>query len=295
MEIRHLRYFLAVASELHFGKAAERLNVAGPTLSAQIKWLESYLGVQLFVRSTNRKVELTFAGQQFQGQATTLIDKLEQARQVAQHASRGEIGGVRLAYILAAATEGYVGRAVEASRAATPNVVVHVQRLETIPQIKAINAGSLDVGFTRRMDSYSTGIAAINVGRQRFCVALHRDHPLARQKQISPAILAKQRFVAFSLDAEIGFWRNIAEVLPPNAVPNIVQRTGDALSVMMLISANIGIGVVPVSFKNIAGPKVVLRNISGPPRYAENVLVYRANETSPAVLSFLKTMRSTFP
>jgi DNA-binding transcriptional LysR family regulator len=102
VEVRHLRYFTAVASELHFARAAERLNIAPPTLSAQIKWLESYLGVTLFIRSTKRKVELTFAGQQFQKRALALIEGFEQAERFAREAARGEVGDVRLGYIFAA-------------------------------------------------------------------------------------------------------------------------------------------------------------------------------------------------
>src|ERR1035437_6779571 len=108
MEVRHLRYFTAVASELHFARAAERLNIAPPTLSAQIKWLESYLGVPLFIRSTKRKVELTFAGQQFQKRALALIEGFEQAERFAREAARGEVGDVRLGYIFVAGTAGFI-------------------------------------------------------------------------------------------------------------------------------------------------------------------------------------------
>jgi DNA-binding transcriptional LysR family regulator len=88
MEVRHLRYFVAVASELHFARAAERLNIAPPTLSQQIKWLESYLGVALFVRSTKRRVELTFAGRQFQKRALALIESFEQAERFTREAAK---------------------------------------------------------------------------------------------------------------------------------------------------------------------------------------------------------------
>ena len=117
MEIRHLRYFAAVASELHFARAAERLNIAPPTLSQQIKWLESHLGVELFVRSTKRKVELTFAGQQFQKRALALIESFEQAERFAREAARGEVGDVRLGYVVSAATSGDVKKAIEFARA----------------------------------------------------------------------------------------------------------------------------------------------------------------------------------
>ena len=294
MEVRHLRYFTAVASELHFARAAERLNIAPPTLSAQIKWLESYLGVPLFIRSTKRKVELTFAGQQFQKRALALIEGFEQAERFAREAARGEVGDVRLGYIFAAATAGYIKRVIEHSRRTLPNVSVHIHRMETVPQIRAISSGSLDLGFMRGLDSYPSGVTALEIGRQRFCLAMHCDHPLAKQKQITAAVLAKQKFVAYELDSEMGFWRNITAVLPPGTIPQIVQRAPDAISLLTLVSANVGIAVIQESLKTIVDASVVVRNIAGPPKYFKNAVVYRANEPSPAVRAVLKIIRGAF-
>lgn len=294
MEVRHLRYFVAVASELHFARAAELLNIAAPTLSAQIKSLEAHLGVTLFTRSTKRKVELTYAGRQFQKRALALIESFDQAERFAREAARGEVGDVRLGYVVSAATSGHVKKAIELARIKLPNVLVHIQRMETLPQIKAISSGSLDIGFMRRVDTYPAGIEAFNLPRQRFCLAVHRDHPLAKQQQITTETLAKQKFVAYELDAEIGFLRNITAVLAPGTIPQIVQRAPDAVSLLTLISANVGISVIPETLMNVADASVVMRHIAGPPRYSQNAVVYRATEPSPAVRAVLKEFRTAF-
>jgi len=294
MEIRHLRYFAAVASELHFARAAERLNIAPPTLSAQIKWLEAHLGVELFTRSTKKKVEMTFAGQQFQKRALALIESFEQAERFAREAARGEVGDVRLGYIVSAVTAGHVKRAVELARVKLPNVLIHIRRMETLLQIKAISSGSLDIGFMRRVDAFPAGIQAFNLPRERYCLAVHRDHPLAKLKRITPAVLAKQNFVAYELDAELSFLRNIAAMLPPGAIPQIVQRAPDAVSLLTLISANVGVSIIAETLMNVADASVVMRNITGPPRYSQNAVVYRASEPSPAVRAVLKELRATF-
>jgi DNA-binding transcriptional LysR family regulator len=270
------------------------LNIAPPTLSAQIKWLESYLGVTLFTRSTKRKVELTFAGQQFQKRALALIESFEQAERFAREAARGEVGEVRLGYVVSTATAGYIKKLIERSRVESPNVLVHIRRMETLPQIRAISAGNLDIGFLRSMASYPAGMEAFNLPSQRFCLAVHRDHPLAKQKRITPATLAKQQFVAYELEAEIGFYRNITTLLPPGPIPEIAQRAPDAISLLTLVSANVGIAVIQETLKSLADASVVLRNISGPPNYSNNVVVYRANEPSPAVRAVLKTIRRAF-
>ena len=294
MEVRHLRYFAAVASELHFARAAERLNIAAPTLSQQIKWLEAHLGVELFTRSTKRKVELTYAGRQFQKRALALIESFDQAERFAREAARGEVGDVRLGYVLLAALAGHVKKVIELSRRTMPGVLVHIHRMETVRQIRAITSGSLDIGFMRSLDSYPAGMTAFDIDRQRFLLAVHRDHPLAKQKLITAATLAKQQFVAFELDAEMGFWRTIAAVLPPGTIPQIVQRAPDAISLLTLVSANIGIAVIPKSLTSIADADIVVRNVAGPPKYSKIAVVYRANEPSPAVRAVLKTIRGAF-
>lgn len=294
MDIRHLRYFCAVAEELHFSRAAERLNIATPTLSDQIRSLEHHLGVLLLHRSTKRKVELTFAGKKFYRRAKELIQSFEQAELYARRTARGEIGNVRVGYVLNAVTGGYMPKAIELARVATPDIIIDVRRSETLSQIKAITSGELDVGFMRQLDSYPSGTEAITIGRQAFGVAMHRDHPLAKYKRIPPSALLGQKFVAYTLDAEIGFWRNITSVLPAGSVPHIAQRAPDAFSVFILVSANVGIAILPYSFKSIAYDPIVMREISGPPKYAENAFVYRTNEDSPAVLSFIDTVRKGF-
>ena len=294
MELRHLRYFTAVASELHFARAADRLNIAAPTLSQQIKWLEAHLGVTLFTRSTKRKVELTFAGQQFQKRALALIESFEQAERFAREAALGEVGDVKIGYVLAAATAGHIKRVLVQSRRSLPNVHIRINRMETILQIRAISAGTLDIGFMRGMDSYPSGVTSFEIDRQRFFLACHRDHPLAKQKKITAATLAKQQFVAYEVDAEMGFWRNITAVLPPGTVPQIVQRAPDAISLLTLISANVGISLIPESFRKLVDSDVVVRNIDGPPKYSKNAVVYRVNEQSPAVRGVLKAIRTEF-
>jgi DNA-binding transcriptional LysR family regulator len=294
MEIRHLRYFVAVASELHFARAAELLNIAAPTLSAQIKSLEAHLGVTLFTRSTKKKVELTYAGQQFRKRALALLESFEQAERFVREAARGEVGDVKLGYVVSAATSGHVKQAIELSRRNLPNVLIHIRRMETLPQLKAIMSGDLDIGFMRRVDTFPAGIQAFNLPPQQFCLAMHRDHPLAKAKRITPEILMKQAFVAYELDAEIGFLRNITAVLPSGTVPQIVQRAPDAVSLLTLISAKVGISVIADSLINVADDCVVARPIAGVKRYSQNAVVFRANERSPAVSAVLKEFRAAF-
>lgn len=292
MDIRHLRYFVAVASELHFARAAERLNIAAPTLSAQIKALESHLGVPLFTRSTKKQVELTYAGRQFQKRAIALLESFEQAERSVRAAARGDVGDVRLGYVLAAAAAGHVKSVIERCRAASPNIVINIHKMETLPQIRDILAGTLDIGFVRSINTFPAGIDAFDLPQNRLCLLLHQNHPLAAKRQIKPADLAEERFVAYELDAEIGFWRNIAAVLPPATIPRIVQRAADANSIFTLVSANVGIAVIAESFKNILFPPLVMRNIAGPAIYSKAAVVHRGNEQSPAVRAVLKTIRT---
>jgi DNA-binding transcriptional LysR family regulator len=295
MEVRHLRYFVAVASELHFTRAAERLNIAPPTLSQQIKSLENHLGVALFVRSGTRKVELTFAGRQFQKRALALIESFDQAERFAREAARGEVGDVKLGYVLTALACGYIKKSIELARAVSPHILVSIRKMETLAQIKAMAAGSIDIGFVRGLDAYPPGVASFDLPPRRLVLAAHRTHPLAKQKSVTPAQLAQQKFVAYELDAEMGFWRNIVAVLPAGMIPQIVQRAPDALSLLALVSSQVGLAVVPESFKDMIDDDVVLRPITGPAKHSKEAVVYRANEPSPAVRAVTAALQSELP
>ena len=106
--------------------------------------------------------------------------------------------------------------------------------------------------------------------------------------------MAKHKFVSYELDAEVGFWRNITAVVAPATVPQIAQRVPDAISLLTLISANVGVSVLPESFKAILLPDVVMRNIEGLPKYSQNAVAYRANDAAPAVRTIVKSIQSVF-
>src|SRR5580698_5067681 len=135
MELRHLRYFVAVAEELHFSRAAARLNIATPTLSAQIQALESLLGAQLFTRKT-RSVVLTHVGKRFLDEARATIKQADQAELVGRRAARGDLGSIAIGYVLSAACGGFVAAAINDLRGSHPDVSFQLRKMETLPQMK---------------------------------------------------------------------------------------------------------------------------------------------------------------
>src|ERR1700687_3291163 len=215
MELRHLRYFVAVAEELHFSRAAARLNIATPTLSAQIQALEALLGAQLFTRKT-RSVALTHVGKRFLDEARATLKQAEQAELVGRRAARGDMGSIDVAYVLSAACGGFVASSILEFKKSHPDVSFQLRKMETFPQMKALIDGTLDVGFTRAPHRYPAGLTGFIIDRQPLWLAIPQDHRLASRKVIEPEMLASETFVATFLDMEIGFWGNLAAVgLPP--------------------------------------------------------------------------------
>src|SRR3974390_2237759 len=151
MELRHLRYFVAVAEELHFSRAAAKLNIATPTLSAQIQALESMLGAQLFTRKT-RSVALTHVGKRFLEEARATLKQADQAELVGRRAARGDLGSIAIGYVLSAAGAGTVTPGITDFRKSHPDVSFQLHKMETIPQMKALVDGTLDLAFARLPD-----------------------------------------------------------------------------------------------------------------------------------------------
>ena len=280
------RYFVTVAEELHFARAAVRLNIAAPTLSHQIGALETLLGAKLFTRKTKSAVALTHSGKRFLIEAQETLKQAAHAELVGRRAGRGDAGSISVGYVFSAGCGGLVSSTLASFRKSHPDVSFQLARMPTFAQFKALIDGSLDIAFTRAPQRYPTGLAGFIVDRQPFWLALPEGHRLAARKQVTPAMLVDESFVAMSLEMETGFWGNIAAVTPPGMSLRIVERAPDAFTVMALVAAGAGISVLSESLARIAMPGVTFRKIVGVTRMADHAVVYRKNESAPVVNGF---------
>jgi DNA-binding transcriptional LysR family regulator len=186
LELRHLRYFVAVAEELHFGRAARRLHLAQPPLSQQIRKLEEILGYPLFVR-TSRSVKLTTAGEAFLQSAHRTLSKVQRDVDDARSIGRGEVGSLHVGFIGSAMLTGLPG-VLRAYRETYPRVRLHLHESFTARVIEGLQDGTLDAGILRDGDSVE-GLTVTTIFSEPFVVVLPVTHPRARQKSIAPASL----------------------------------------------------------------------------------------------------------
>jgi DNA-binding transcriptional LysR family regulator len=292
MELRHLRYFAAVAEELHFGRAAARLNISAPTLSHQISALENILGARLLTRKTKSTVALTQPGKRFLIEAYATLKQAEQAETIGRRAARGDIGSIAVGYIFSAGSSGLIPSTIVAFREAHPDISIQLARKLTFEQFRGLSDDTLDVGFTVTPPRYPTGLTGFIVDRHPYFLAIPAGHPAATRKSITPAIMADEDFVAVSLEMEVGFGGgNIAAITPPGVTPRIAGRAPDIFSVLMLVAAGVGMSVIPHSLTNVKVPGIVYRKVSGTTRTAPLSLVYRKNEASPVVKAFIEFLR----
>ena len=292
MELRHFRYFVAVAEELHFSRASARLNIATPTLSHQIQALETMLGAQLFTRRTRSAVLLTTAGKRFLDEARATLKQADHAALVVRRTARGEVGNLAIGYLFAASCTGFLSSAIADFRGAHPDVSFALRKMEPLTLTNAVIDGDIDVAFTRWSDRYPPGLTGFLVKRLPLYLALPERHPLAARKQISPDMLDDEDYVSTSVSMEVGLWGNIAGVVSKSASPRIVARADDVFSVLTLVGAGIGISVVSEAMLRLAIPGVVFRRLSGIAQQAEFAMVHRRNEDAPVVKAFLQMLRA---
>src|SRR3569833_2100505 len=225
MELRHLRYFVAGAEELHFGRAAARLNISAPTLSHQILALENMLGAKLFLRRTKSVVTLTATGKRFLIEAYATLKQAANAETVGRRAARGDVGSIAVGYIFSAGLSGFISKNLVAFRDSHPDVELQLRRIVTFAQFRALTDDTLDIGFTAAPQSYPAGLTGFVVDRQPYYVAIPERNPLAKRKHITPEMIADEPFVAVSLEMEVGFGGgNISAITPPGRSLRIVER-----------------------------------------------------------------------
>ncbi len=292
MELRHLRYFVAVAEELHFSRAAERLHISPPSLTEQIRDLEQELGASLFTR-TKRNVTLTDAGARFLEEARSTLRQAEHAALVARLAGRGEMGRVEIGYASSAACSGLVTAAVAEYRRTHPLVSLSLSAMQAARQLEQLTEGRLDLGFLRTPARYPVGISAVIIATQPVVIALPSDHKLAKNPSISAAMLAEERFLAPTFETEIGLFQHTAAVGQQGKfVARIVDRIPDLFTTVTLVAAGIGIAVVPQSCSCIQIPGVVYKPLSTQTKPVELAVAFRRDERAPAVKAFIQQLRT---
>jgi DNA-binding transcriptional LysR family regulator len=290
MDFQSLQDFIVVAEELHFGRAAKRLNIVQPALSRRIQKLEEGLRFQLFQRN-NRRIQLTAAGNVFLAEARSLLASLAAAVLAGQRASEGKTGWINIGFIGSAILD-LLPAILRTFRKQAPQVELMLSDLTTVEQIQRLQQRRIHVGFTRGpVAPQEVGLVFEIVAREPLAVALPQHHPLAKRARIRTASLAKEGFIVFP-NHPMSTWDVLVHDICRAAgfEPNVVQRTVQIQTAISLVSAGIGISLVPVTAKNLTQKGVVYRRLEEKTT-ADLLVVYREDETSPAVLHFLSTTR----
>ncbi|WGS55173.1 LysR substrate-binding domain-containing protein (plasmid) [Paraburkholderia sp. D15] len=290
MDLRQLRYFLAVAQEAHFGRAAERLHIVQPALSMQIRALEDELGGSLLTR-TSRRVELTKAGRLFQIEARRALDQAEYAKQAVQRAMRGETGRVRVGYAGNAVLSGKLMGDLRGFHLSYPDAELVVHEMASQAQIEAILGGQLDIGYAPGHGAtLSAALVAETAGVWRFVVAMPSGHTLAKRKRISVPLLATEPLILYAApDTEDSLLPALRAELGHE--PRIAHRAASTLGVLALAASGLGLALVPQPLANVAIPDLVYRPLDASSLTADLTLLSRVDESGGAVNAFLSLAR----
>ena len=290
MELRHLRYFVAVAEELHFGRAARRLNLAQPPLSQQIRSLEGELGLSLFHR-TSRKVELTEAGNLLLTQARLVLLQAESATETMRSAHRGETGRLTIGFTTSAVYS-LVPAILREFNRSRPHVEIRCVEMNPEQLRTALMERQIQVSFTRTPLG-ETGLQTELLDKERFVMALPSDHVRAGQLKLRLREFANEGFIMFSRPQGSAIYDAIiASCQQAGFSPRIAQEGGGVQTILALVAAGLGVALVPMSLRHLQRPGVVYRDLPASETHEVSLsLVWRKDDRSPVVESLVKIAR----
>jgi DNA-binding transcriptional LysR family regulator len=291
MELRHLRYFVAVAEELHFNRAAERLHIAQPPLSQQIKQLETELGVELFHRRTKRQVQLTEAGQVLLQATYPILAQLEQAISDTQRAGRGETGSLTIGFISSVVYD-VLPAILQRFRQHFPQVDLVLQELTTTQQEEALQNQRIEVGFCH-LPLKDTSLVSETILEEPLVVVLPATHPLATETILSACSLADESFILFPRHLGPGLYDQIISFCKQaNFSPKVMQEAIQMQTIIGLISAEMGVALVPASLQNLQRSGVVYKPLQEATPQVETAVVWRSDSSSSVLREFLQVVRA---
>ena len=292
MELRHLRYFLAVGEEQHYGRAARRLRVAQPALSRQIQDLEEEIGFQLFERLP-RGVKLSAAGQLFLADARRILQDVNEAAARAARVARGESGTLRVGFTENASWRGVVPQSFRRFREMQPDAELQLQPLPSLVQLEAIRSGRLDAGFVFNMPKADPELSGLPVAMPCIELAVPRGHPLTKLKQVRLRDLTSASFVWFPRSESPALYdRLLHECFRGGLIsPHIVQEGKDEATVLSLVTTGLGVGWVLETARLRCPKSVVILSVVDLDLPQPLSLGWRKDNQSPLLAKFVADVR----
>lgn len=291
MDLRHLKYFIAVAEELNIGRAALRLHISQPPLTRQIQQLEEELGVQLLIR-TPRGVELTQAGEMFLEEARNVRSIVEQAIERTRRAGQGKLGRLDIG-IFGTGILGAIPQLLHLFRYTHPDVRVVLHTMSKDEQIEALRQKRITIGFNRMIAPLPDMTNEL-ILREPLYLAVNETHPLSQQQSVSIKELEKYPLVLFPTGARPNFVDRVIELCRNMGfTPDISQIVGDAVTGVALVAGGFGISVVPQSAITLKLPGVVYRPFHDSLSATVDLsCIYRTEDQSAILQAFLGVIRT---
>jgi DNA-binding transcriptional LysR family regulator len=282
MELRRIQYFVAVAEEAHFGRAAQRLQMAQPPLSQQIRALEAEMGVVLFHRTT-RKVELTAAGERFLPRARAILAEVDDAVAEAAQVAGGMLGRIAIGFT-GSATYDLLPSLVRVLRADLPGIELDIHgEMLTPDQVAALADGSLDLGLLRP-PVHSTAIDVQVLRREPLIAVLPEHHALAGRDRVRLSDLRDDSFITYPSNHRSVVYEAVIDACQQAGfVPANVHEVAETSTMVSFVAAGLGVALVPASVQHLRITGATYLPLAGTTREVELALATRAGETSPHV------------
>ena len=294
MELRHLRYFLAVAEELHFHRAAARLHISQPPLSQQIRALERELGVTLLERN-RRRVTLTAAGESFRDDARSILAAVDRASERARNVARGAIGTLSIGFVGSAMFSPTLPDLLREFRNGHPEVELVLRELPTVAQLNSLVRGELDLGVIRgpmAETEIDPQLELLAIQRENLVAALPADHPLTARRRLRAESLRGETFVILDRRDSPGLFASLASAMGEvGGVPDDVLEVAEMQTIISLVAGGFGVSLVPASVGQVERTGVAFRPIAGPTPTIELALAWRQGGNSPVRDAFIELAR----
>lgn len=289
--IRHLWLFLAVAEERHFGRAAKRLGMAQPPLTAQIQALEQTLKVKLFERS-RRGTCLTPAGAAILPAVRKFAEQLERLELAVREAASGQRSVLTIGAITSAMVE-VLPPIVEKLKAAHPDVTIAMREIDSVEAAPLLQSGDIDLAFARLEGEIGAGIRSLPLREDRLAVALPGEHPLAGRSRIRLAALADEDFVMFYRRVSPGYFDSLIAICrAAGFAPRIVHEVSSVASQVAYVGCGQGIALVPAAMKKLAPETVVIRPLAEKTSVVTTAVAWNATRENPLVAATINALKS---